>query len=97
MKQCPAIRAKCFNCSRIGHFTRLCRSKKQVNLDTTSTSEVNNNVNDYVMTLKTKCHSVSVQKTIITAKVKPLSVPHGTNNGADMSSDWLTYIYIEFP
>ena len=72
MTQCPAKHANCYNCSRIGHFTKFCRSKKQVNLvDTTSTRQK--------ITLKATCHSVFFPKPAITAKVKPLTAPHGTN------------------
>ena len=43
------------------------------------------------MTFKEICHGIYFPKLIITAKVKPLSAPHGTdiqfrvNTGADMS------------
>lgn len=27
-KLCPALSSKCHNCNRVGHFSRVCKSKK---------------------------------------------------------------------
>ena len=51
MRECPAREAKCYNCSRIGHFSKLCLSKNK-NVNTVDTSYDH----DFVMTVIV-CHT----------------------------------------
>ena len=50
MREYPVRDAKCYNCSRMGHFSKLClsKNKKGYTVDTTY-------VNDFVMTINV-CH-----------------------------------------
>ena len=38
IKQCEAINAKCSNCQKIGHFTKVCQQRE--------TNDIDTNVND---------------------------------------------------
>ena len=86
MRECPAREAKCYNCSRIGHFSKLCLSKNK-NVNTVDTSYDH----DFVMTVNATCHSVSYPKPYVNGTVVPLfaqygcSVPLKVDTGVDVS------------
>ena len=86
MRECPAREAKCYNCSRIGHFSKLCLSKNK-NVNTVDTTYDH----DFVMTVNATCHSVSYLKPYMNYTIVPLfalygcSVPLKVDTGADVS------------
>ena len=86
MRECSAREAKCYNCSPIGHFSKLCLSKNK-NVNTVDTTYDQ----DFVMTLNATCHSVSCPKLYMNCTVVPLFAQYGcsialkVDTGADVS------------
>ena len=65
-------RGKCYNCSRIGHFSKLCLSKNK-NVNTVDTTHDQ----DFVMIVNASCHSVSYPIPYVNGTVVPLFAQHG--------------------